>query len=210
MTPPIPPTGYTLVLPPGWVRIPLRAGTEQALDEKVFRGMEKVPEGVPRERAMAFRMEVRRRVGRMVGEARRAGGLDLYVPAQARPGVLMAASFVVSEIGGPEGEGEIVPQEAVLGRLVGECRGGVGGELRGVGETVGVRWEYVEGPGGKEDVDVGARHVDYAVPVPGEAARWLAVSFATAGDGNPGSELSQVLAELFDALMTTLRWDFAA
>ncbi|HEY5836519.1 hypothetical protein [Streptomyces sp.] len=195
-----------MVLPPGWVRIPLRGGTWEALDEKVFRGIEEIPEGVPREKGMAFRLAVRRRIGRMVGEARKAGGLDLYVPARARPGVLMAASFLVSELARPEGEA--ASPEVVLGRLAGDRRGGEGGALRGVGGTVAVRWEYVEPPGG-EDVDMYARHVDYVLPVPGDDGRWLAVNFSTGGDGAPGSEFTRALAELFDALMTTFRWHVA-
>jgi hypothetical protein len=204
MTPTAPPIGYTLVLPPGWVRIPLRGGTEEALEEKVFRGIEQIPEGIPRDKGMAFRMEVRRRVGRMVGEGRKAGGLDLYVPVRARPGALMAASFLVSEIA----HGGSARQEAVLGQLVGDRRGGEGGEVRGVGEGAAARWEYVEPPGA-DGVDTYARHVDYVLPVPGGDGRWLAVNFSTAGDGDPGSAFTRALAELFDALMTTFRWDFA-
>lgn len=208
MTTVAPATGYTVVLPPGWVRVPLRRGTEAALEEKVFKGMEVVPEGVPRDRAVVFRMEVRRRVARLVADARKAGGLDLYVPVGARRGALLAASFLVSEI--IPGEGEGVPRELAVGRLVKTKRGGEGGELRGIGESaVAVRWEYVESAKGDGVVDSSARHVDYVLPVPGEEGRWLAVNFSTAGNGDPGSEYARAHAELFDALMTTFRWEFA-
>lgn len=207
-------SGYGLVLPPGWVRIPLRGGTEEALDEKVFRGIEVIPEGVPREKGMAFRMEVRRRVARRVREARKGGGLDLYVPVGARPGALMAASFVVAGMATEWEEG--AEPERALGRLAGMRRGGAEGEVRGVGETVAVRWEYVTEAGGEDEdegekADTGARRVEYVLPVPGqEGGRWVAVNFATAGDGDPGSDISRALTELFDAIMTTFRWEYAA
>lgn len=198
------PEGYTLVLPPGWVRIPVREGTANALEEKVFRGIERIPDGVPRDKGMAFRAEVRRRVEGMVGEARKAGGLDVYVPVRGRPGELMAASFVVAEVPGE------ARAEAVLAQVAGEGRGGAAGEVREVAGTLGARWEYVEPPALDEGVETYSRHVDYALPVPGEGSgRWLTVTFSAVGDGDPGSEFTRVLAELFDALMTTFRWSYA-
>ncbi|MEU6850452.1 hypothetical protein ABZ901_11070 [Actinacidiphila alni] len=168
------------------------------LDEKVFRGMGAVPEGVPRDRGMAFRAEVRRRVEGMAREAGAGGGLDLYVPVEARGGAMVAASFVVAEVAG-----EGAP-EAVLAGLARETAG----EVREVAGTVGVRREYVAPPEPDEGIETYARHVDYTVPVP-DAARWLTVTFSTVGDGDPGSEFTRVLVELFDALMTTFRWSLA-
>jgi hypothetical protein len=192
---------YSLVLPPGWVRVPLREGTAEALEEKVFRGVEKVPAGVARDDGMAYRLYVRRRVEKLVGEARKAGGLDLYVPVGVRARGAIAASFVVGEVA-VRGEGS-APAEAVVARLAGDA-----GEVRGVGDTVAARWEYVRGPSAAEaEVDTASRHVDYVLPVPGdEGRRWLAVSFSTAGDGDPGSAFTRALAELFDAVMTTFQW----
>jgi hypothetical protein len=194
-----PPTAYSLLLPPGWVRVPLRRGTHTVLDAKVFRGIERIPAGVPRDKGMAYRLYVRRRVEGLVAEARKAGGLDLYVPVGARPGGgMLAASFVVAEV---EGEGEGRP-EAVLGRLAGEA-----GEVRGVAETMGVRREYVRAAA-EDEAEAGTRtrHVDYVVPVPGDGGRWLTVSFSTAGDGDPASMFTRAVADLFDAMMTTFRW----
>lgn len=207
------PVGYTLVLPPGWARIPLREGTAKALDEKVFRGIERIPAEVPRDKGMAFRAEVRRRVEGMVREARAGGGLDLYVPVRARPGMVLGASFVVAEVVGAQAV-EDAGAESVLARLVGESRGGAPGEVREVAGTLGARWEYVEPPALDDGVETYSRHVDYTVPVPREGpgegpGRWLVVAFSTMGDGDPGSEFTRALAELFDALMTTFRWSYA-
>ncbi|MYS24363.1 hypothetical protein GA0115240_163537 [Streptomyces sp. DvalAA-14] len=202
-----PPTAYSLLLPPGWVRVPLRNGTRAVLDARIFRGIERIPAGVPRDKGMAYRLYVRRRVEGLVAEARKAGGLDLYVPVGARPGGgMLAASFVVAEVAEVEGvegvEGEAAQPEAVLGRLAGEA-----GEVRGVAETVGVRREYVRAAAEEEaEAGVPTRHVDYVVPVPGDGGRWLTVSFSTAGDGDPASPFTRAVAELFDAMMTTFRW----
>jgi hypothetical protein len=195
-------SGYSLVLPRGWVRVPLREGTGEALEEKVFRGVEKVPAGVPRDEGMAYRLYVRRRVEKLVVAARRAGGLDLYVPVGVRPGGSIAASFVVGEVAARGS----APPEAVVARLAGEA-----GEVRGVADTVAARWEYVRGPSPEDaEADTASRHVDYVLPVPGdEGGRWLAVSFSTAGDGDPGSAFTRALADLFDAVMTTFQWSHA-
>lgn len=199
------PTGYTLVLPPGWVRIPVRTGTREALEEKVFRGIEVIPDDVPRDRVMAYRAHVRRKVERMVGQARRAGGLDLYVPARARRAT--AASFFVAEVTGPTRERGGEDPGRVLEQLAAGPRAGEPGELRTVGQGVAVRWEYVRPPDAQDAVaDRPSRHVDYVFPVPGDDTRWLAVSHATAGDGDPAGAYARALTDLFDALMTTFRW----
>jgi hypothetical protein len=100
--------------------------------------------------------------------------------------------------------------EAVLAGLAGERRGGEAGKVREIAGTLGVRWEYVEPPALDEGVETYSRHVDYTVPVPRKGVgRWLAVTFSTVGDGDPGSEFTRALGELFDALMTTFRWSYA-
>jgi hypothetical protein len=202
------------------VRIPLGGGTRPALEEKVFRGIERIPPHVPRDQGMAYRAWVRRTVERMAGEARRAGGLDLYVPVRTRRS--LPASFVVAQAG--RGEGAAAgPQdpEAALALLAGERRAGAPGEVRRVGDGLAVRWEYLRGrdveaqPGNGEaqsDEDQGpvaaSRRVDYVLPVPAGLGRWLTVSHSTAGDGDPAGPYAQALTDLFDALMTTFRWAY--
>ncbi|WP_143080507.1 hypothetical protein [Actinacidiphila rubida] len=183
------------------------------MDEKVFRGIEEIPAGVPRDQGMAYRLHVRRKVDRMVEEARRAGGLDLYVPARVRSRTLMASSFLVSEIvRGEDDDGREVAggeprAELVLARLAGDRRAGDAGELRLAGEAMAVRWEYVAGPDGSDpEVDASSRHVDYVLAVPGDSGRWLAVSYSTAGDGDPDSAFTRTATDLFDAVMSTFQW----
>jgi hypothetical protein len=203
-----------VVLPQGWARVPLRAGTREALDREVFRRVDRLPAQVPRDQGMAYRAHVRRTVERMVRDARRAGGLDLYVPVRAaRP---LPASFVVAEI--PHGLD--AEPEAALARYAAGYRPGPGegtpGELRSVGDGLAVRWEYVgraadgedaAGPGAGTGAPA-SRRVEYVLPVPEDPGRWLAVSHATPGDGDLGSPYTQALTDLFDAVMTTFRWTY--
>lgn len=206
--------GYSVALPKGWARVPLREGTREALDREIFLRIAEIPAEVPRDQGMAYRVHVRRSVERMVDEARRAGGLDLYVPVRSpRP---LPASFVVAEI--PHGL-DAEPQEA-LARYAAGYRPGPGegapGELRSVGDGIAVRWEYVRqaadaegetGPGAGAGAPA-SRRVEYVLPVPEDRGRWLAVSHSTPGDGDLGSAYTRALTDLFDAVMTTFCWTY--
>ena len=48
--------------------------------------------------------------------------------------------------------------------------------------------------------------VEYTVPVPSGAGRWMVITFSAFGDGGPAGEYAGLLAELFDAIMSTFRW----
>jgi hypothetical protein len=64
---------------------------------------------------------------------------------------------------------------------------------------------------GKAALDKGeefvTHQVDYILSVPGTRDRWLAVYFATLGGGNPDDQVAALLTGLFDAMMTTFRWE---
>jgi hypothetical protein len=55
-------------------------------------------------------------------------------------------------------------------------------------------------------VRVGSLRVDYVIPLPGSASRWVIVTFSTPGDGDADGEFARLLAQLFDAVMLTFRW----
>jgi hypothetical protein len=199
------PRGYRIILPPGWARIPLREGTDATLEELVYSRLRTVPQQIPRDRGMRYRMLVRRTVEEQVAAARGANGLDLYLPVRPRHRTLVAASFLVSEVVLPEGHGAGVA-------AVGAGLAGTGVEVRAreVAGGPAVRREYVRraDPGRKAAAPAApaTRHVEYALPVPHDPRRFLAVAFSTAGDGVVDSEFTTAVVELFDALMTTFRW----
>ncbi|MGW5636971.1 hypothetical protein [Streptomyces sp. NPDC003832] len=203
------PRCYELVLPPGWVRIPLREGTEEALEKVLFSHMGQVPEGVPRDDAMRFRLDMRRQLEKQARAARRNGGLDLYLPVLPRGGIFLMASFIVAEL--PIGQDHAVPPEAVIAQLVNEgVRGGTAAMVDVAGAAA-LRRDYRSTP----DEAQGVRHlapptrrVDYVVPVPDDPGRWISIDFSTTGDGDTESELTGVLVELFDAVVGTFRWSY--
>jgi hypothetical protein len=171
--------GYRIVLPPGWVRIPLGEGAEKALEEEVY----------SRVKGTRWEADVRRVMAEQVAAARRGGGLDLYVPVRSRRGAPLAASFLVGQIVLAQGPAP----EVVLAGLAGQ-----GGSVRGMAGTLAVRREYVREP--QAATPTGSRHVEYALAVPRDATRYLTVSFSAAGG------LAGAFVELFDAMMTTFRW----
>ncbi|MCZ4122056.1 hypothetical protein [Streptomyces sp. H39-S7] len=154
--------GYGLVLPPGWGRIPLREGTEDAIRGIVGAAFD----GSHGDAVARLRVRLEGRLRELAVRARRDGaGIDLYLPVRSRGGAAPPpASFVVSEL-------------AVEGRKE--------------------RREYVVGE---------ARRVDYVLPLPGVPGRCLAAAFSTpTADVEP--RLADLMVELFDAVMTTFRWD---
>jgi hypothetical protein len=203
---PIRPHGYRLIMPPGWVCIPLRKGTAEALEDLIFTRLKELPPDVPKDEGMKYRLMIRRAVEEQVGKARAAGGLDLYLPVGPRYGTLLAASFLVTEVLVPDSDGHVRP-DAVLAQLAsGNGTTGLTTQTQELAGCSAVRREYVQSPAPERDVHLPSRHIEYALPVPQDPRRYIAVSFSTGGDGNPDSDFTTALADLFDAVMTTFRW----
>ncbi|MFB6555700.1 hypothetical protein [Streptomyces sp. NPDC056405] len=210
------PRGYELILPPGWVRIPLREGTKEALERVVFSHMGKVPEGIPRDDAMRFRLDMRRRMEKLVRAARRkGGGLDLYLPVLPRGGIFLMASFIVAEM--PIGQDRPVPPQAVIAQLANEdVPGGTAAKVDVAGAPA-VRRAYrsafdeeepSSAPEAVQQPPLQTRRVDYVIPVPDDPGRWISINFSTPGDGDIDSEFTGVLVELFDAVVGTFKWSY--
>ncbi|MDT9698816.1 hypothetical protein [Streptomyces sp. P17] len=210
------PRRYELVLPPGWVRIPLREGTKEALENILFSHMGQVPEGIPRDDAMRFRLDMRRQLEKQARAARRNGGLDLYLPVLPRGGIFLMASFIVAEM--PIGYGHAVPPQAVIAQLASEdVRGGTATKVDVAGAPA-LRRAYrttpheekpsSDAPEAVEQAALPTRRVDYVIPVAGDPGRWISINFSTPGDGDVDSEFTGVLVELFDAVVGTFRWSY--
>jgi hypothetical protein len=198
--------GYTLVLPPGWRRIPLRQGTSAAL-RKI---LDDAFSGLPRDKVAPYRIEVERRMKEQIADARRNAGIDMYIPVERAASGPVPASFVVSDAFlGPADSAETVDPAQVVAYLA--SAGGEGGEggrtrIAHLDGASGVRVEAtVPGDPGAE-LPYGSRRCQYIVPVPGHAGRWLLVTFSTPGARDPDGEFAILLTELFDAIMSTFRW----
>jgi hypothetical protein len=193
--------GYTLVLPPGWERIPARQGTDDAIRAILDAKFRELPPDLPRDQLAPYRAEIEGKLRRAAAQARKNGAIDLYLPVQLRNGLPVPASFVVSE--GSIPVAGVDEPEQIVSYLVNEGTDGAAVTVDGV---AGARSEHCAGPDPGQGIEYGSRRVDYAVPVPGDAGRWLLVAFSTLGAGDPDDEVARLLVQLFDAMMSTFRW----
>ena len=109
--------GYTLVLPPGWRRIPLRQGTSAALRKILDDAFSRLP----RDKVAPYRIEVERRMKEQIADARRNAGIDMYIPVERAASGPVPASFVVSDAFlGPADSAEAVDPAQVVAYLASE------------------------------------------------------------------------------------------
>ncbi|PIB12086.1 hypothetical protein B1C81_02595 [Streptomyces sp. HG99] len=184
--------------------IPLRNGTDDAVRRIVDRSVDHLSEEIPKDDVIKARLELIKRLNKAVQQARKAGGLTLYLPVERIHGTLVAASIVVSEaLSGP---GVNVAGDDVVAQLLAD---GAGSEPVTVDGADGVRMDKVVAADAEREVEHASRRIDYALPVPGSpVAQSVTVCFSTIADGDPRSEFADVLVELFDAVMTTFRWSY--
>jgi hypothetical protein len=191
-------TGYSVVLPPGWRKIPLRTGTDKAIRAVIREAFATLPRDAPPDKVGPHRLQLERTLTRTARAARGKGGIDLYLPAGPVYGAPLAASFIVSELSlGPADPAGVAAMLEVADDAM---------EAVTVNGSDGLRAERTAGPSPEHDVDFASRRVDYILPVPGRGGRWLAVAFSTLGGGSPEDDIAILLAELFDAVMSTFRW----
>jgi hypothetical protein len=200
-------SGYTLVLPAGWRRIPVRHGSKAAIRgilDEVFARQPAGVSGTSRDEVIRHRVQLEGRLTGMVRKARSSGGVDLYLPVEYVHGTAVPASFVVSQatLDAPA-DGSPVDPAQVMAYFVAEAGNAAPAEVDGV---AGARTEAVAAPDPGQEVPLGSRRVDYVVPVPGQPAQWLIITFSTAGDGDPEGDFAKLLVELFDAIVLTFRW----
>jgi hypothetical protein len=199
--------GYTVVLPPGWVR--LDVGSDDALAEVEAAVQESMPPG-SKDSLGPLVEQLRRRATVVLQRARDNGAVDVYLPLRGVRGRPVPASFVVAVLRLPDPPGEAVvngPQAdrsaALMSTLVARTPGA---QMRQLPAGPAVRSRQVVEPEMLTD-DPRVSRVDYHLPVPGDPTRVVVVTFNTAGTGDPGDDVAELLVDLFDALMTTWRWN---
>jgi len=193
--------GYTIVLPPGWHHIPVRRGADEAI-KKIARDVaRRFAQGQSRDALTAYRIELERKLREVVGEARRRGATDAYVPLGLVHGVPVPASFLVSELS--LGSVEDIDPAQIIANLA-----SADGDSRPVtvADTVGARAERTARADPSKNVEYPSRRVDYVLAVPGDSDRYLAVAFSVVCAGDPDDAYVGLLVELFDAMMATWRW----
>jgi len=190
------------VTPPGWIEIPVRDSTADTPRQVVKAAFPDPPDGVPRDAYTRTRIELERRLAAMIGEARRNGGLALYLPSCSAYEQPVSASFLVAE--GSPGRGMLADPLTVVTELAAADERA---RVVIVDGAPAVRTETTAGPDPARGIAHGSLRADYLVPVPGNEGRWLILSFSTLGAGDPGGEHARLLAGLFDAIVSTFRWD---
>lgn len=204
------PIGYSIVLPPGWRRIPVRWGSKKAIRDAADDALRVLPPGAPPDKVGPYRKELERRLTDLVRDARGKGGIDLCLPVQPVYGAPMAASFIVSEVSAAltlrDADGNVDTTADPAQLLTMYATGDDDAKLVTVDGAMGVRIERVADPSPANGVDFPSHQVNYVMSVPGSPDRWLAVTFSTLGGGNPGDQIARLLTGLFEAMMSTFRW----
>ena len=203
-------TGYSLVVPPQWRRIPVRHGTRAAIRGVADEVLRRFSADVPRDGLTRYRIELERRLSEMAKQARAAGGIDLYLPVEYAHGVAITASFVVSQVTLPEPPADLPDADRVdTAQFVAYLVSGDGDGDAAPVNIAGIsaaRKEAVAPADPGQQAGYGSRRVDYLIPVPEHPRGMLVVAFSTIGDGDPEGDFAKLLVELFDAIMTTFRW----
>ncbi|MGI9156300.1 MAG: hypothetical protein ACR2FG_06640 [Marmoricola sp.] len=200
-------TSYRVVLPKPWIRVPVQGGTEERVHTIVEEAAQRLPKDSPPDQVGPWKRELERRMVADIRSAREYGGVDFYLPVEDWHGFLVGASFVVSEIT-PPGMLPEDPDAAVGGAFAELVAGAAGAAPVSIDDTVWVRTETVVAPDQQRvaELDAPTRRVSYVTAVPDDPGRWVLSAFSCAGDGDPDSELTRMIVELFDAIMGTWRW----
>lgn len=178
----------------------MRHGTGKAIKKILDDAFGRLPRQALTETVMPWRKEIEQRLASAAKQARRSGGLDLYLPVTTMHGSVIPASFIVSE-GSLVSAEQVGPAEIIAYM----CSGSDHYRPVTADGAIGLRFEHTARPDPPR-VEHGSRRVDYTLSVPGEPDRWLVVAFSTLGGGDPADQYAQLLVELFDAIMSTFRW----
>jgi hypothetical protein len=198
-------SGYTLILPPGWLRLDARS---EHGSQELDRELDEVLSTVPRDSIGPLIAQARKQAHGVLQKARTAGALDLYLPLGGMHGSAVPASFLVSMVafsGPPPVLGADQDTDATCLHIAASLAARMpAGEVREMPAGMAVRSRRVI-PATGDSHWAGVR-VDYHWPMPSEPLKWALASFTTFGAGTPEDDVSELLVGLFDAIMLTWRW----
>ncbi|MFC8568867.1 hypothetical protein ACFUIW_24245 [Streptomyces sp. NPDC057245] len=206
-----PATGYRLLLPSQWAHIPLRQGTEEAVEQVLQQTYARLPAGAPADKVGPYKQELARRFRESVATARERNALDLYLPVRpvGDEEFIPGASILVTETVLPAQKGDgprTSPSEVAVQLLTEDSPAHADLSSGEVDGALAVRREHVAAATPDRGTLVASRRVEYIVSVPGDPNRWFVAAFSTIGGGDPRDELAEALVEWFDAVMATFRW----
>jgi hypothetical protein len=175
------PRDFTVLLPPGWVRLPLD-GTETAQAAAIAAGR---TAQLPQPEREQVRQGLLQLIRTALREARAVGGIDVLLSLAERQGIPLPASCLVSYL---DQDGQRVPLDRLRDELARE-----GGDVSAT--------EIARGPAvRRRHAEDQVTRLDYFLPVPGRTGL-LTLAFAT-----PVEPLADPLVMLFDAIAESLRW----
>lgn len=198
-------SSYSIVDIPGWENLSLNAADRTELDRRIDQiAHNSLPDDAPRDSATPFRQEVRKHLARVVDQARSTGAGLICLPTERMGEIAVPASYTVSEWRDAERD-EVAPL-TLLQSLAANSTAEV--QIVDVDGQQALREETVEAarPAAEPLARYAGRRVTYTVSSPHDSRAWVIFNFVTIGDGNPAGALADLLVELFDAQLTTLRW----
>lgn len=198
-------SAYSIVDIPGWENLSLNTADSADLGRRIDElAHGAVADDVPRDTATPFRQEMRKHLIRLTDQARETGAGLICLPTSRMGDVAVPASYTVSEWRDLDGD-EVAPA-VLLASLVDSSSAATALVL--IDGQPALREEYVEAadPEAEELASHAGRRVTYTVSSPDDARAWLVFNFVTLGDGDPDGGLADMLVQLFDAQLTTLRW----
>ncbi|TNC33108.1 hypothetical protein [Mumia zhuanghuii] len=223
--------GYQIALPTPWEQIPVGAdNTRQRVAEIAGRAVARVTADMSPDEAAKLRITLEQQLLRQLAVAERGGAVDFYMPTDLIHGMALSASFTVSVVM-PDAMAPAGVATTVMTSLIAEDEAS---EPVSIGDTVWIRSDRVTKVPTADEVETAeteevglaaeaarelveesggaiaaSRTVEYTTVVPSDERYWLLVTFTTLGDGDPQGELADLLVELFDAIMSTWRWETA-
>jgi len=200
---------YRLVLPKPWIRIPVGAGTQERVRRLVEESTRDVPKELPPDQVGPMRRELEHRLVGDIMRSREYGGVDFYLPAGRQHGLLIGASFVVSQVRPPGHLPEELDPDQAVGAVLSELLHQDDGATAAI--IAGQAWVRSQrvldpDPDRAPGVDVPVVAVSYTTALPDDATKWVLVEFTGTGDGDPDSESTALVVDLFDAIMGTWHW----
>jgi hypothetical protein len=193
--------GWRVLLPPGWVTLPTEPEAARAT---IGRLLDRALAGKPRDELIHMRVELDRSLRRQAEEAARAGARFVHALCEPIRGLPVSASMIAV----PVATGDPDELAGVLTAVLGGDPSVVDNDLVELGDDLPalrrVRRERVTLGEGAAATEHTATHVDFVVPVAGDAVLIMAFSTTT-------EPIHQELIALFDAIATTLhRWNQGA
>jgi hypothetical protein len=192
---------FTMLLPPGWARIPLDDRAPVRVRSLVARRLG----AAPAEQREALRASLTKELTATLATAARNGGLDVFLSLDPVAGMPVPASALVTHLA--VGEGGDDPLGPLMARF---AAGGAGLVVEEIGvvavadapavRRLSSRREAVPPAGDQPGGVFRVTQLEYLVPVP-DVGGVLVIAFST-----PVEWLGPSLVGLFDVMATSLRW----